>query len=561
MTKHFARPLATVLLTVAGVSAAHAQTQTDTDNYRHLMMIGGGMELCSSFNPNNCDDVNWIDSDKMRTDRYLDVSEKSRISATSDRVWTPYREDVREKVAKALELIEERIGEELISERVFEREFTRRATLQTYNLLSDAEYAKIIDLLEAPMNSDFPEVVNVEESLDKTSIELFESFAKFAHQNTGDDSKPVVYFSTAGDRDPYAKIDFYQSAFDQLGLEAHWLPLDTAVVTAREQNRCDELYKVQEDVLGAYDRQRVYRDEYQQQVAFCKADQPEYEMVNDADALFITGENANRIRDAFVNADNSPTDLLRMIVSRVQQQKLLVGSTAAGTAALTTKAMISNGTTAEAVKAGSVATNPPGYGCGLDNTCPANTNQDTLTFHPFGGISLFHFGILDAEFSEKGRHGRLVRLAADSSTPLALGIDENTAMTVNLEKGDFNILGERGVFFVENPQSTDNAVAATFHYLVSGASGMMNPNGLQTAEFSDSSSVVKENPTTNFLTDRGLIDSIRVLCGEREQVTLINKAYRLIAQAGDSSLTASAGGECQVLNGKMGIAYQPEEKL
>ena len=135
-------------------------------------------------------------------------------------------------------------------------------------------------------------------------------------------------------------------------------------------------------------------------------------------------------------------------------------------------------------------------------------------------------------------------------------------MKVNLEKGLFDIVGERGVFFVENAQSVPTAVASTFHYLVAGASGMMNPYGLQTAEFSDQSGIVKENPTTNFLTDRGLVDSIRVLCGEeRNEVTLLNKDYRLIARINDASRTAEAGGECQVINGKIGIAYQPEEKL
>ncbi|HAD49011.1 MAG TPA: cyanophycinase [Idiomarina sp.] len=448
-----------------------------------------------------------------------------------------------------------------MSERVFEREFTRRATLQTYNSLSDAEYAKVIDLLEVPMSSSFPEIVNVEESLDKASAKVFRRFADFAEQNVSNEEKPVVYFSTAGYRDPYSRIDFYQSTLSQLGLEARWLPLDEAVIAARAENRCSELNSVQEELFGAYDRNRVYRDDYQRQVEFCKSGDAEYEMLANADAVFFAGNNANQIRNAFVKDDNSPSELLRMMVARVQQKKLVVGGTSAGTAVLTAKPMISNGTTASAIKNGSVATNPPPFGCDLDNTCPANTGPDTLTYHPFGGLSLFHFASLDTHFSERGRHGRLVRLAADSTTPLSIGIDENTAMLVNLEKGDFDIIGERGVFFVENAQGAANAVAATFHYLVAGASGMMSPFGMQTAEFADGSNIVQSEPTTNFLTDRGLIDSMRVLCGDRKEMTLINKEYRLVAQIDDSSRTATAGGECQIINGKIGMAYQPEEQL
>ncbi|MBT42209.1 MAG: cyanophycinase [Idiomarina sp.] len=543
------------------VASPFVAAQQNEDDYRHVYLSGGALQLCSSFNPNNCDDADWIDSDNMRTDRYLNISEKFRIEATSDRVWSAYREETRKKVLDALELIHKRINEDIVSERVFEREFTRRATLQTYNSLSDAEYAKVIDLLEVPMSSSFPEIVNVEESLDKASAKVFRRFADFAEQNVSNEEKPVVYFSTAGYRDPYSRIDFYQSTLSQLGLEARWLPLDEAVIAARAENRCSELNSLQEELFGAYDRNRVYRDDYQRQVEFCESGDAEYEMLANADAVFFAGNNANQIRNAFVKDDNSPSELLRMMVARVQQKKLVVGGTSAGTAVLTAKPMISNGTTASAIKNGSVATNPPPFGCDLDNTCPANTGPDTLTYHPFGGLSLFHFASLDTHFSERGRHGRLVRLAADSTTPLSIGIDENTAMLVNLEKGDFDIIGERGVFFVENAQGAANAVAATFHYLVAGASGMMSPFGIQTAEFADGSNIVQSEPTTNFLTDRGLIDSMRVLCGERKEMTLINKEYRLVAQVDDSSRTATAGGECQIINGKIGMAYQPEEQL
>jgi hypothetical protein len=54
---------------------------------------------------------------------------------------------------------------------------------------------------------------------------------------------------------------------------------------------------------------------------------------------------------------------------------------------------------------------------------------------------------------------------------------------------------------------------------------------------------------------------MRILCGERNQVSLLNKSYRLVAQKGESSRVQAAGGECQIVNGSIGIAYQPEEKL
>jgi len=90
---------------------------------------------------------------------------------------------------------------------------------------------------------------------------------------------------------------------------------------------------------------------------------------------------------------------------------------------------------------------------------------------------------------------------------------------------------------------------------------VISPYGLQTAEFAEGDDVVQTEPTTNFLSDRGLIDSMRILCGERKQLSLLNKDYRLIAQRGESSRVQSSGGECQVINGSIGIAWQPQEQL
>ncbi|MGM0907273.1 MAG: cyanophycinase [Pseudomonadota bacterium] len=540
---------------VASVSAE------EDKNFRHLLLAGGGLEACSSFASDNCDDVDWIDKDTMRTDRYLNLSKKFRSKATAESVWPTYREETRKKVADALELIHERLKEDIVPERVFLREFTRRATQQLYNALSDAEWNRIIDLIELPVPDSAREVVNLDENLKGESKAIFQRFVEMAQSVVGDDQKPVIYFLTSASRNPYDAIDFYSSVFEQLGAEARWLPLDSALVKAQREGRCDELAKIQREELGAYERDRVHRDRYKEQVAFCKDSDAAAEMIAKADGLFFNGGDQNLTRSTFVKANNQPGDVLKTIIAAVQQKEVVVGGTSAGTAVMTSKPMISNGTTAQAIKEGAIASDPPPFGCDLDTTCPPNVGPDSLTYHPLGGLSLFHYATLDTHFSERGRQGRLMRLAAASSTPLSIGIDENTAMEVNLETGAFDIIGERGVFFVEDAQGTDSAVAGTFHYLVAGASGVISPYGLQTAEFAEGDDVVQTEPTTNFLSDRGLIDSMRILCGERKQVSLLNKDYRLIAQRGESSRVQSSGGECQVINGSIGIAWQPQEQL
>ncbi|MDV6316674.1 cyanophycinase [Idiomarina sp. HP20-50] len=533
----------------------------DSDTYRHLLLAGGGLTVCSSFASDNCDDVDWIDKDTMRTDRYLNLSKKFRSIATQEAVWPSYREETRLQVAKALELIHDRINEDIVPERVFLREFTRRATQQLYNSLSEAEWNRIIDLLELPVPNSVREVVNLDENIKGESKAIFQRFVEMADSLNDEDEKPTIYFLTSASRNPYGEIDFYKSVFEQLGAEVHWLPLDSALVKAQREGRCDELATIQQQVLGAYERDRVHSQRYKEQVAFCKEPEAAARMIADADGLFFNDGQQNLTRSTFLKANNGPSDILQMMIAEVQQKELVIGSTGAGTAVLTSKPMISNGTSAQAIKEGAIASDPPPFGCDLDMTCPPNVGPDSLTYHPLGGLSLFHYATLDTHFSEKGRFGRLLRLAAATSTPLSLGIDEKTAMLVNLESGDFDLIGERGVFFVEDARGTETAVAGTFHYLVSGASGVISPYGIKTAEFAEGDDVVQTAPTTNFLTDRGLIDSMRILCGDREQFSLLNKDYRLMVQLSESSRVQSSGGECQVINGSIGIAWQPQEQL
>lgn len=549
-------PLTAFLSLLAPASAA----ESDAD-YRHLLLAGGGFGVCSSFASDHCDNVDWIDKDSMRTDRYLNLSKKFRSKATAESLWPAYREDTRQRVADALELIHNRLKEDIVPERVFLREFTRRATHRLYNSLSEAEWNRIIDVIELPVPKSIHEVVNLDENLAGESKAIFQRFVSMASGISDDPDKPTLYFLTAGSRNPYGAIDFYTSVFEQLGAEVHWLPLDSAVVKAQREGRCEELAQIQQNELGTYERDRVHSARFSEQVDFCKNSDATAKMLADADGLFFHGGDSNRIRSTFIKPNNELTDTLKTVIARVQQKELIVGGTAEGVSVLTSKPMLSNGTTEQALKEGALASDPPPFGCDLDMTCPPNVGPDSLTYHPLGGLSLFHFATLDTEFSENGRQGRLIRLAAATSTPLSIGIDKNTAMAINLESGAFDLLGERGAFFVENAHGTENAVAGTFHYLVSGASGVISPYGLQTAEFAEGDEVVQARPTTNFLTDRGLIDSMRILCGEREQVSLLNKEYRLIAKRGESSRVQSAGGECQIVNGSIGIAWQPEEKL
>src|SRR5690606_39724611 len=105
-----------------------------------------------------------------------------------------------------------------------------------------------------------------------------------------------------------------------------------------------------------------------------------------------------------------------------------------------------------------------------------------------------------------GRHGRLLRVAAANKVPLAVGVDRRTALAVNVLTGRFKVVGERGVFIGEAAQETDQAVAATFHYLVGGSQGRFTTDSIADVQFAEHDGVVAEAPTTRFLNNRGMVD-------------------------------------------------------
>jgi cyanophycinase len=77
---------------------------------------------------------------------------------------------------------------------------------------------------------------------------------------------------------------------------------------------------------------------------------------------------------------------------------------------------------------------------------------DDLLYDPAGGLGLFNFGIIDMHFSQRGRQGRLARLALQTGIDFAFGVDETTGLVINeLANGDvnFEVVGEFGVSFFD----------------------------------------------------------------------------------------------------------------
>ena len=162
--------------------------------------------------------------------------------------------------------------------------------------------------------------------------------------------------------------------------------------------------------------------------------------MRDRNSFLFTGGDQSFITECFFNEDpiaETRTDTAFIEVLREQfDAGAVIAGTSAGTAVQPVDPMITNGETYEALRDGPVSFvgSPP-----FDNT---------LYYNPLGGLGFFEHGLIDSHFSERGRQGRLIRLASDLGVETAYGVDENTSLIVTgagTSDVNFEVLGQGGV--------------------------------------------------------------------------------------------------------------------
>ncbi|WP_411361063.1 cyanophycinase [Pseudidiomarina sp. YC-516-91] len=544
----------TLLQSVSYVSANEAEVE------HQLLLAGGALKTCSSMAPRNCSDAAWVDAETMRTGNRVTLDEKTIEPLFSDDLWPVMRSSVRDKVKKIINTIRDDSSKLSMSSSAFADAF-RAADEELYRELSDAEWYRIIDHLQVPVT--LPEQVNfaaTENAYSRAIYQRFVAMAAAAAKERGATSRgPRILISTASSRDPFDAVDFYLAVFRQAGaavdVEVRWLPLDAAIRSAQTADQCKRLESYRAEVLGSHQRARVYPAKHREQLAFCQDSEAARELLEWADGLFLNGGDQSLTVQAFRQPNGEPTSELELIQQRLAASTLVLGGTSAGTAVQSPQPMISNGSSRAALLDGAVAAPAPQVGCERDGTCLRGVSSDSLTYDALGGLATFAAGILDTHFSERGRQARLMRLAADTKTPFAVGVDETTALAVNVRNGAFEVVGERGVFFIEGATAADTAVAATVSYLSSGATGTLSRSGLDEVVFATDGHTVPSDDSADFLRDRTAIELLKRVCSGAEQIRESFDDAQLLIQVDAQSRFARSGTECQVHNVQMGFVY------
>lgn len=202
----------------------------------------------------------------------------------------------------------------------------------------------------------------------------------------GGPEKARVGVLTAGSATPEDGGRFYVDAFAARGAAAEWLPL-----TARAPGAADDAALA--------------------------------ERARGCNVIFLGGGDQRRYTRTLLRRGGD-TALMRAI-REVLAAGGVVAGTSAGAAALVVAPMVTGGESWDAL-----------------------ARPRKLTDRRRGGLGLFRFGLIDTHFAERGRQGRLIRLAARRQVPLAFGVDEDTALVVTGALGPrpaMEVVGRGGV--------------------------------------------------------------------------------------------------------------------
>lgn len=162
--------------------------------------------------------------------------------------------------------------------------------------------------------------------------------------------------------------------------------------------------------------------------------------INAMTAFFIGGGDQSRLVQCFLKADRTDSPAMAALRQKFLNNAVVAG-TSAGGAILNKAPMITGGESYEALRYGSSTT----------------VSGDNLSYDPKGGFGFFAEGLVDTHFSERGRQGRIIRLAADTGKTMAYGVDENTAMVVTNEgtsSAKMEVIGQNGAFVFDLTTAT-----------------------------------------------------------------------------------------------------------
>lgn len=474
-----------------------------------LMLFGNAATLCSSAKPEFCQPGSTFAID-AKTAALFTLNPTQLQLLSSANIFNAERQELQQQLLQFLTQLQQHISAPLHYTELMQlwrnhntdeqhssdEPHTANSTTalsgeQLWQQLSERELSAVFDYLEVPQfTADnryrLTEQVSIPQHSNEISLRLYQQLVQIAAKQSAAPAttKPKILVLTAAANDPFASVDFYLDVFNQLGATSNWLPLSAAYQSARQQADCKKLPQFIAEKQQRYRRESIYPDRFNTLQQLCEQGSvPAIQAIAQADAIYITDGDPALLLAALKYDDGTDSPELAAIRTAVNNKTLLLAAAGSSAAALsgilatdgtTNIPVISNGDSYHALQYGSKAAPAPRLGCKKETACPQGLSERQLTFLAEGGLGFFPFGIIDTYMAERGRQGRLLVLQQDQQIPLGFGIDENTALLVDLTPtpetiASFAILGEGSVVVSERlVESSAQLLQAKQHYATAG---------------------------------------------------------------------------------------------
>lgn len=387
-----------------------------------MVLIGGGTHVCTSATAASC--VGTPDF-TQQTSLPLKTQEIFRMtSAVMENL--AKRPELSATITAKLGLIPQ--GQDYTYDGLLDAIEAVGLSLKTDLPRDSAARAAVLGYATLPQE----EVVDLAHSDTPETEAMFKRFIELA----GGAGKARIGVITASSEDAKDSYLFYAQVMKQAGsAEVVWIPVDLGYRKSVDQNGCDKLLQNIEEAYLFYGSEVRYPELTKQHLAACQDPKSVLDAVNGLTGFFFAGGDQAKHKGALITGGVDSAEMAA-IRARIVGGEAALSGTSAGTAVACSPPMISGGETYDALVRGA-------------HPLPCATcSVDDLIFDAAGGLGLFSYGTLDSHFSQRGRQGRLIRLASDTATPWAFGVDENTALVVthaDTPEARMEVIGQNGV--------------------------------------------------------------------------------------------------------------------
>ncbi len=410
------------------------------------VLIGGGLDVCNSLEPQNC-------KSKLKTTESSHTENQFKVSSKQfQKLKKLYAENANlhdDKMTKVVaKLAALNVSEQVFNEREL-KAFFRENDIDYRRNMSEQQLLFVADVLQQPivlkrfLQRDGVKKVKVNIANSRKEF-VGRSLREFLSIAKGDE----LVFVTAANSDAFEDVYLLKQAFEQMDVDATWLPIDAAVaevwrstnVRNKEslEKSCNSLEAVRRDKFSRYYRGNIYPELNEQLIKICNKPEQLSELIDEADAIYFHDGSPEILIKSMMQDAQTPLPFFKRMKSRHSRNSLVFGF---------------NGGAVNAV-AGNERGNAIIFGG--DSHLALQTGDEYLKQNVgLHGLGLFEHMVFDHAVSNYSRQIRMMASMLLQRVPIGLGVDERTVVFINKTKDGavVEVKGEAGAMVLSSTKA------------------------------------------------------------------------------------------------------------